>query len=66
MVTAATPTSTTTTSSVPPGKLTTTLKDKDGNPWVIETIQGDDEDFLVFVKRHKNRVEIVKSVLAGP
>jgi hypothetical protein len=66
MVIGPTTTSTTTSSSVPPGKLSTTLKDKDGNPWVIETIQGDDEEFLAFVKRHKNRVEIVKSILAGP
>ena len=46
-----------------PAKLTTTIKDTDGNPWTIESTQMDNEDFAAFVKRHKNRVEILKGIL---
>ena len=47
----------------PPAKLTTTIKDAAGDPWTIESTQMDGEDFVVFVKRHKNRVEILRSIL---
>lgn len=46
-----------------PAKLTTTIKDADGNLWTLETTQEEMEDFIGFVKRHKNRVEMLKSVL---
>jgi ABC-type iron transport system FetAB ATPase subunit len=57
------PTPTTTVASDSPAKLSTTIKDADGNPWTIESTQMDGEEFVNFVKRHKNRVEILKSVL---
>ena len=44
-------------------KLSTTIKDADGNPWTIESVQMEGEDLVVFIKRHKNRVEILKSIL---
>lgn len=63
-MTTTTPTGTSTTPIVfTPAKLTTTIKDAEGNPWTLETTQEDMEDFVGFVKRHKNRVEILKSVL---
>ena len=52
--------------TLPPHKLTTTIKDPaTDDPYTIETIQGDGESLSEFITRHRAAVAALRRILKG-